>query len=115
MALLVGKTTGTAIETTSMCLRTIKTLPLAQNRSCINSLRCLSYFDSITRKDHSQTNNFYGICRSFSSTPSYLDEAKMYFTKKHEWVSVVGNMGTIGITDYAQQALGKENWRGYNG
>jgi len=30
----------------------------------------------------------------------------MYFTKKHEWVTVVGNMGTVGITDYAQQSLG---------
>jgi len=26
--------------------------------------------------------------------------------KKHEWVTVVGNMGTVGITDYAQQSLG---------
>merc|ERR1712186_301666 len=39
-----------------------------------------------------------------STSTSYNSD--MYFTKKHEWVSVVGNMGTVGITDYAQQALG---------
>ena len=31
----------------------------------------------------------------------------MYFTKKHEWVNVESdNVGTIGITTYAQEALG---------
>ncbi len=29
-----------------------------------------------------------------------------YFTKDHEWVEVEGNVGTIGITDYAQAQLG---------
>jgi glycine cleavage system H protein len=28
------------------------------------------------------------------------------FTKEHEWVSVDGDVATIGITDYAQQQLG---------
>ena len=28
------------------------------------------------------------------------------YTKEHEWVSVEGETGTIGITDHAQQALG---------
>jgi glycine cleavage system H protein len=28
------------------------------------------------------------------------------YTKEHEWVSVDGNIGTIGITDYAQGELG---------
>lgn len=28
------------------------------------------------------------------------------FTKKHEWVLVDGNSGTIGISNYAQEALG---------
>jgi glycine cleavage system H protein len=28
------------------------------------------------------------------------------FTKDHEWVRVEGNMVTIGVTDYAQKALG---------
>jgi len=29
-----------------------------------------------------------------------------YFTKDHEWISVDGAMGTVGITDYAQEQLG---------
>jgi glycine cleavage system H protein len=28
------------------------------------------------------------------------------FTKDHEWVRVEGDVGTVGITDYAQQQLG---------
>jgi glycine cleavage system H protein len=28
------------------------------------------------------------------------------FTKDHEWIKVDGNVGTVGITDYAQHALG---------
>ena len=28
------------------------------------------------------------------------------FTKDHEWISVEGNVGTVGITDYAQSQLG---------
>jgi glycine cleavage system H protein len=28
------------------------------------------------------------------------------YTKEHEWLSVEGNIGTIGITDYAQNTLG---------
>jgi glycine cleavage system H lipoate-binding protein len=29
-----------------------------------------------------------------------------YYTKDHEWLTVNGNIGTFGITDYAQKALG---------
>jgi glycine cleavage system H protein len=28
------------------------------------------------------------------------------YTKEHEWLSLSGNIGTIGITDYAQSTLG---------
>ena len=28
------------------------------------------------------------------------------FTKDHEWIRVEGDVGTVGITDYAQQQLG---------
>ena len=28
------------------------------------------------------------------------------YTKEHEWIQVDGNIGTVGITDYAQHALG---------
>jgi glycine cleavage system H protein len=35
------------------------------------------------------------------STPNNLK-----YTKEHEWVLVEGNIGTIGVTDYAQGELG---------
>ncbi len=28
------------------------------------------------------------------------------YTKEHEWVKVEGNVGTVGVTDYAQGELG---------
>ena len=28
------------------------------------------------------------------------------YTKEHEWISVAGTVGSVGITDYAQSALG---------
>ncbi len=33
-------------------------------------------------------------------------ETGLFYTKDHEWVKVEGNEATIGITDYAQHALG---------
>jgi glycine cleavage system H protein len=30
----------------------------------------------------------------------------MYFTKDHEWVTIEHDIATVGITDYAQKALG---------
>lgn len=32
--------------------------------------------------------------------------SQLYFTKDHEWVRVENGIGTVGITDYAQKALG---------
>ena len=32
--------------------------------------------------------------------------ANLRYTKDHEWISLEGNIATIGITDYAQQELG---------
>jgi len=32
--------------------------------------------------------------------------SQLYFTTEHEWINVEGNLGTVGITDYAQHALG---------
>lgn len=32
--------------------------------------------------------------------------AEFKYSKEHEWISVSGNIGTIGITDYAQNSLG---------
>ena len=35
-----------------------------------------------------------------------MSENKLYFTEDHEWVKVEGDIGYIGITDYAQGELG---------
>jgi len=32
--------------------------------------------------------------------------AKLHYSKEHEWVRVEGDVGVVGITDYAQGALG---------
>jgi glycine cleavage system H protein len=32
--------------------------------------------------------------------------AQLRYTKDHEWISLEGNVATIGITDYAQRELG---------
>ena len=32
--------------------------------------------------------------------------ATVKYTKEHEWIRVEGNIGTVGITDFAQQQLG---------
>ncbi|XP_072931435.1 glycine cleavage system H protein-like [Epargyreus clarus] len=38
----------------------------------------------------------------------YTTDGKLrYYTKKHEWVSVDGGVGTVGISNYAQDALGE--------
>lgn len=35
-----------------------------------------------------------------------MSDAKMYFTEEHEFVRVEGDIGVIGITNYAQEQLG---------
>ena len=32
--------------------------------------------------------------------------SKTYFTSEHEWIKVDGDVGTVGVTDHAQSALG---------
>ena len=36
-----------------------------------------------------------------------MSTSKVYFTKDHEWIKVEGNIAYIGITNYAQKALGE--------
>eukprot|EP01147_Barroeca_monosierra_P003861 gene3861-6358_t len=37
---------------------------------------------------------------------SAAPQLERYFTESHEWVDVQGSIATVGITDYAQKALG---------
>ncbi|EFN79759.1 uncharacterized protein LOC105187542 [Harpegnathos saltator] len=39
------------------------------------------------------------------TTTRYL-RTERWYTDKHEWVTVDGKVGTVGISDYAQEALG---------
>lgn len=32
--------------------------------------------------------------------------AETWYTEEHEWIRIEGDVGTVGITDYAQQQLG---------
>lgn len=32
--------------------------------------------------------------------------AELKYTKEHEWIKIEGNIGTVGITDFAQDQLG---------
>ena len=110
MALIVGKTVGGAIFGSSNCLKAgIKNLNInPKSITIISSLQCLANLGRVSCKPNLNSAIALGTHRFLSTTPAFLDEATFYFTKKHEWVSVVGNMGTVGITDYAQQALGKK-------
>jgi len=44
--------------------------------------------------------------RNFAVSYAAANSAKK-FSKQHEWISVQGNVGTVGITDYAQDKLGE--------
>uniref|UniRef100_A0A1L8E2K4 Glycine cleavage system H protein n=1 Tax=Nyssomyia neivai TaxID=330878 RepID=A0A1L8E2K4_9DIPT len=48
--------------------------------------------------------NIPSTSRSFSLHTVFLKERR--YTDKHEWVSVDGSIGTVGISNYAQEALG---------
>ena len=105
MALIIGKTTKMAFNTTSNCVKTsLRTIISATNKSIIVIKPCSprSYDSSCNLIVNNA--NLQKVFRTLSTTSSLKSD--MYFTKKHEWVTVVGNMGTVGITDYAQQSLG---------
>ncbi len=45
--------------------------------------------------------------KSFFSLKAILLSENRRYTDKHEWITVKGNIGTVGITDYAQDKLGE--------
>src|SRR4051794_36948193 len=45
--------------------------------------------------------------RSFSLDVQYRFASNLKYTKDHEWIKVENSIGTIGITDFAQNALGE--------
>ncbi|KAK0425673.1 hypothetical protein QR680_009317 [Steinernema hermaphroditum] len=46
------------------------------------------------------------LTRSFTVSVCNLQYAERLYTKKHEWISVSGSVGTVGISDFAQSELG---------
>uniref|UniRef100_A0A1I8A5G6 Glycine cleavage system H protein n=1 Tax=Steinernema glaseri TaxID=37863 RepID=A0A1I8A5G6_9BILA len=48
----------------------------------------------------------FTLQRSFSLSACQLQFAERLYTKKHEWISVSGSVGTVGISDFAQSELG---------
>jgi len=105
MALYIGKTTKMAFNTTSNCVKTsLRTIISAANKSLIIVKPCVPRSYDSSCNFILNNANLQKVCRTLSTTSSLKSD--MYFTKKHEWVTVVGNMGTVGITDYAQQSLG---------
>merc|ERR1712018_998187 len=101
MALHIGKTTKMALNTTSNCVKTsLRTIISAANKSLIIVKPCVPRSYDSSCNSILNNANLQKVCRTLSTTSSLKSD--MYFTKKHEWVTVVGNMGTVGITDYAQ-------------
>ena len=94
-----------AFNTTSNCVKTsLRTIISAANKSLIIVKPCAPRSYDSSCNFILNNANLQKVCRTLSTTSSLKSD--MYFTKKHEWVTVVGNMGTVGITDYAQQSLG---------
>ena len=107
MALFVSKTAAQIIPKSSTYLKsTIKPIVISRNGLLVTSNQSIFYPHSISSKSHFNGCELNGSKHNFSTSAAKLGDSSTYFTKKHEWVSVVGNLGTVGITDYAQQALG---------
>src|SRR5580692_2296915 len=47
---------------------------------------------------------YFAVLRRSRPTMAY--PANYRYTREHEWISVEGTIGSIGITDYAQNSLG---------
>ncbi|KAH8865451.1 Glycine cleavage system H protein [Schistosoma japonicum] len=46
----------------------------------------------------------FQLSRTF--TASHKLTSNVYYTKKHEWIKVDGDVGIVGISEYAEQKLG---------
>ena len=106
MALFIGKASERALKATSNCIKNSLRTTTSKNKQFDVSNHSVPRKNAIWCSITLNNGNYQGEFRSLSTSTSYNSD--MYFTKKHEWVSVVGNMGTVGITDYAQQSLGNK-------
>lgn len=75
----------------------------------LRSLRGLGGFQSAVNLNNSFSCRTLSSIRLFNSTPARnfaSVAADRYYSDKHEWVEINGNVGTVGISQYAQEALG---------
>uniref|UniRef100_UPI00398E6254 glycine cleavage system H protein, mitochondrial-like n=1 Tax=Pristiophorus japonicus TaxID=55135 RepID=UPI00398E6254 len=69
------------------------------------ALRCVWNLRAVaSRCLHPTAHRIGGPLRSLSTARAALSARK--FTDKHEWVTVENGIGTVGISNYAQEALG---------
>ncbi|XP_067854192.1 glycine cleavage system H protein, mitochondrial-like [Heptranchias perlo] len=74
---------------------------------CVSNLRVvasLCLHSTATWQPSHRTVRIAGPLRSLSTARPALSARK--FTDKHEWVTVENGIGTVGISNYAQEALG---------
>lgn len=50
--------------------------------------------------------NIIYICQNINTINKMNIPANLKYTKDHEWVSIDGDVATVGITDFAQKELG---------
>jgi hypothetical protein len=78
-------------------------MSIAKTVSRLSGLLCKSSFDlqTLTRVQISQL--FNEQRKQFSNSAILnVDKSKLKYTDKHEWISLNENVGTVGITEYAQ-------------
>ncbi|ORZ03943.1 glycine dehydrogenase [Syncephalastrum racemosum] len=46
------------------------------------------------------------VLRKSATLSAFRTYATKYYTVEHEWISVDNDVGTLGVTEYAQQSLG---------
>ncbi|GFQ75003.1 glycine cleavage system H protein, mitochondrial [Trichonephila clavata] len=71
------------------------------------TLRMTSKFFPRTVSHHLKKLILFNTCspnRQFSQTCYVLSNRK--YSEKHEWITIDGNIGTVGVSNYAQEALG---------
>ncbi|XP_015121712.1 uncharacterized protein LOC107044368 [Diachasma alloeum] len=68
------------------------------------SLRSFSCTQGVKIVNSCCKSSGFAHVRAIATTP--VSRAERWFTEKHEWVEVNGKIGTVGISDYAQDALG---------
>ena len=86
-----------------MCHRTVKQMP---TNGVINGMNGINF--SVSYEKNSAVRHFvkpfYSYLRYKSFIMNYPDNLR--YTKDHEWISLEGNIATIGITAFAQSELG---------